>query len=576
MTKVLMVYPRTPSTYWSFDQALPFIGKRAALPPLGLMTVAAMLPPGYEVRLVDMNVAPLRRQDIEAADIVFLSAMIVQKDSFEEVVRLCNDCGVRVVAGGPYPTTSHERIKGVDAFVLGEAELTLGRMLQDLEAGHLQRVYRSDDRADLATTPPPRFDIIDLEAYDSMPLQYSRGCPYSCEFCDIIELFGRVQRTKTPQQFARELDAVYNAGFRGQVFIVDDNFVGNRARTRELMRTVVAWQTAHDFPFTLSTEASIDLARDEQLLSLMEQARFTMVFVGIETPDEETLRFTNKMQNVRASVLDSVRTIQSRGIEVTGGFIVGFDTDPGDIFERQIRFIQEAAIPVAMVGLLTALPGTQLDRRLASEGRLLAESTGNNTHDLNVNFVPRMPLPDLLRGYARVLAEVYRPRRYFARCRELMRRLPRSSVTVRGISWGEVRALLLSVLKQTFSSYGLSYLRFIGGTIALRARRFPDAVGHAVKGFHFFSITRRVLALQAFETLVADETRRLSARVAAAVGEGRARLARETRGAVLRVQARLTRLRRRLTADLRPRADRSFAAFAERCSLWLAELQPIR
>jgi radical SAM superfamily enzyme YgiQ (UPF0313 family) len=575
MTKVLMVYPRTPSTYWSFDQALPFIGKRAALPPLGLMTVAAMLPPGYEVRLVDMNVAPLLREDIEAADIVFLSAMIVQKDSFEEVVRLCNDCGVRVVAGGPYPTTSHERIEGVDAFVLGEAELTLGRLLQDLEAGRLQPVYRSDERADLASTPAPRFDIIDLEAYDSMPLQYSRGCPYSCEFCDIIELFGRVQRTKTPQQFARELDAVYDAGFRGQVFIVDDNFVGNRARTRELMRTVVAWQTVHDFPFTLSTEASIDLARDEQLLSLMEQARFTMVFVGIETPDEETLRYTKKMQNVRASVLESVRTIQGHGIEVTGGFIVGFDTDPEDIFERQIRFIQEAAIPVAMVGLLTALPGTQLDRRLASEGRLLAESSGNNTHDLNVNFVPRMPLPDLLRGYARVLAEVYRPRRYFARCRELMRRLPRSSVTVRGISWGEVRALLLSVLKQTFSSYGLSYLRFIGGTIALRARRFPDAVGHAVKGFHFFSITRRILALQAFETLVADETRTLSERVGAAVIEKRARLARETRGAVLRVRARLARLQRRLAADLRPRADRSFAAFAQRCSLWLNELQPI-
>ncbi len=572
-TRVLMVYPEFPDTYWSFSHALPFIGKRASLPPLGLLTVAGMLPDDYDVRLVDLNVAPLLPQDVEAADIVFVSAMIAQKSSFEDVVRLCNERDTPVVAGGPYPTTSHERIRGVDVFVLGEAELTLPRLLADLEAGRARRVYRDRGRADITRTPAPRFDLVDLSVYDSMPLQYSRGCPYDCEFCDIIELFGRVQRTKTPEQFARELDAVYDAGFRGHVFVVDDNFVGNRRKTKDLLRVVVEWQKAHGYPFTLSTEASIDLAQDQELLALMEAAAFTMVFVGIETPDEATLAFTGKSQNLKASVLDSIRAIQSRGIEVTGGFIVGFDTDPPDIFDRQIRLVQEAAIPTAMVGLLTALPGTRLYRRLAAEGRLLDDTTGNNTHDVKLSFVTRMPAETLLAGYKRVLAAIYDPVRYFERCAELMRRLPDTTKVVRRVTWSGVRALLLSILKQGFSRYGWAYVSFLAGVVAHRPRLFADAVAFAVKGYHFFTITRRILEAEELADLLAREKLSLGGRVAAVAASGRARLARELRRTIVRVLIRVRRRYRALSGDVQEQAARAYREFSLQCRLWLADLR---
>lgn len=574
--RALLVYPQFPDTYWSFSHALPFIGKRSVLPPLGLMTVAAMLPADWDVKLVDLNVEPLRREDLESCDLVLVSAMIAQKSSFEDVVRLCRECGKLVVAGGPYPTSSHGSIRGVDVLVLGEAELSLPRFLADLEAGRAEPVYRGDGRADLATTPVPRFDLVDLSAYDSMPLQYSRGCPYNCEFCDIVELFGHVQRTKAPEQFARELNAVLAAGFRGQVFIVDDNFVGNRRKTRDLLRTIVGWQEAHRYPFTLSTEASIDVAQDEEMLSLMEKAAFTMLFVGLETPDEATLAHTGKSQNLKASVLDSVRSIQGRGIEVTGGFVIGFDTDPPDIFDRQIRFVQEAAIPTAMVGLLTALPGTRLHRRLASEGRLLAHSSGNNTHDLSLNFVPRMAAETLIAGYKRVLTEVYRPASYFERCAELMRRMPARTRVVRGVTWINVRALLLSLAKQGFSRYGLSYLRFLAHAALRRPAQFPDAVGAAIKGYHFFAITRGIVEVEALTTLVAHYARSLGARVAVAVAGRRARLALGLRRSIIRALTRVRRRYRALSADMQAHVAQAYADFLRQCRLWLAQLRPVR
>jgi radical SAM superfamily enzyme YgiQ (UPF0313 family) len=572
-TRVLMVYPRFPDTYWSFSHALPFVGKRASLPPLGLLTVAGMLPPEYDVRLADLNVAPLAPEDVRAADVVFVSAMIAQKGSFDDVVRLCNDCDTPVVAGGPYPTTSHGRIRGVDVFVLGEAEPTLPTLLADLEAGRPKRVYGDPGRADMTRSPTPRFDLVDLGMYDSMPLQYSRGCPYECEFCDIIELFGRVQRTKSPPQFVGEMEALYQTGFRGPVFVVDDNFIGNRPKTRDLLRAVVDWQEARGFPFTLSTEASIDLARDEELLGLMEAAAFTMVFVGIETPDEATLAFTGKRQNLRASALDSIRAIQGRGIEVTGGFIVGFDTDPPDIFDRQIRFIQEAAIPAAMVGMLTALPGTRLHRRLASEGRLLEDSSGNNTHDLSLSFATRMPPETLIAGYKRVLAEVYEPARYFERCAELVRRLPATTRAVQHVTWTNVRALLLSILKQGFSPYGRAYLGFLAGVLARRPRQFPDAVSLAIRGYHFFAITGRILEAEALAALLARAARSLGARVARVAACGRSRLARSLRRSIVRVLMRARRRYRALGADVQLQAARAFREFSRQCRLWLDRLR---
>ena len=573
--RILLVYPEYPTTYWSFHYSLPFIGKRSSMPPLGLMTVAAMLPQDFELRLVDLNLGPLEVTDVEWADLVFLSAMIVQKRSFEEIVRLCNDVGTPVVAGGPYPISQHQEIRGVDTFVLDEAELTLSRFLADLEAGRPQRLYRADGHADITQTPPPRFDLIDMSAYDAMPLQYSRGCPYSCEFCDIIEMFGRVQRTKTPEQFLAEMDAVYGAGFRGHLFLVDDNFVGNRRKTKELLRRVVSWQAEHRFPFTFSTEASIDVAQDPELLRLMAEAAFGMVFVGIETPDQETLAFTGKSQNLKGSILESVRRIQDHGIEVTGGFILGFDTDPPDIFDRQIRFIQDAAIPIAMVGLLTALPQTQLGRRLEAEGRLISYSTGNNT-DLAVNFVPRMPLDRLISGYRQVLAELYRPRNYFRRAADLLRRMPPEARTIRRVDATNIRALLLSLVRQGFSSYGLTYLRFLAQSVLRHPRRFPDAVALAIKGYHFFVMTRHILAAEALADRLIREARALRSRVAAVVVAGPARAragpAAQTRRTVLRLRARLWRRYRGLSLEMRGYVEKAFADFAASCRLCLQDL----
>ncbi len=489
-----MLYPKFPATYWSFKYALDFIGKKASLPPLGLMTVAALLPKEYDVKLIDLNVAPVEEQDILNADFVFISAMIIQKESFSELVALCNALGTPVVAGGPYPISFHGDIEGVSHFVLDEAEVTLPEFLRDLENGSPKKVYTANGvKPDLKTVPPPRFDIIDVQAYNNMSLQYSRGCPFNCEFCDIIEMFGRVSRTKTPDQFARELDAVYEAGFRGSIFIVDDNFIGNKKEVKALLRRIILWQEQHGFPFTFFTEASINLAQDDELLELMVGSGFTMVFIGIETPDEATLAFTQKNQNLKGSIFESIAKIQGYGIEVTGGFIVGFDTDKEDIFDRQISFIQKAGIPVAMVGMLTAVPKTQLYRRLERENRLLADSSGNNTHDFKVNFLSKMPVDKLVEGYKRMIAEVFSPKLYFNRCITLLKRKPIVSRPQQKITKAEIKAFFLSLRKQTFSRYGFYYLYFLLRTLFQRPGSIAEAITFAIKGYHLFTITRQIL-----------------------------------------------------------------------------------
>lgn len=574
--RVLMVYPSIPSTYWSFDHALPFIGKRSAIPPLGLMTVAALLPPGYEARIVDLNVSRLTTADIQAADLVFVSAMLVQSASFTEVVKRCNRLGKPVVAGGPYPISSHEQIQGVDHFVLDEAELTLPAFLADYEAGSPRRVYRSSEKADISRTPPPRFDLIDVSAYDSMPLQYSRGCPYECEFCDIIEMFGRTQRTKEPEQFLAELQTVYDTGFRGSLFIVDDNFVGNRRKTKALLTHIVAWQRERGFPFYLSTEASIDMADDDELLDLMVDAGFTMAFVGIETPDVQTLSYTHKRQNTKTDLMASVRKIQARGIEVTAGFIVGFDTDDAGIFDRQIAFIQEAGIPVAMVGLLMALPNTALHRRLAREGRLVGGSTGNNTHSLSLNFTPRLPENVLVEGYKRVLSELYSPRRYFERCTALVDRLPNRNQHQGPLGWREVRALGLSLGRQAFSPYGARYLRFLLHALRAKSRLFPLAVALSVKGHHFFTITGEIPRAEAFSQMLDRIERAVRARVRRVVVRGKTATAAATEA---RIGALLVRLGRRygeFGEGMQRYMEQAFRRFVGRCETWRALLRRVQ
>ncbi|HEX8685856.1 MAG TPA: radical SAM protein, partial [Pyrinomonadaceae bacterium] len=387
--KVLLVYPEFPETYWSFRHALKFEGKRSPFPPLGLLTVSAMLPDAWERRLVDMNVRALKDSDIEWADIVLTSAMIVQKESLEQVVARCRARGRRVVVGGPYVSTSAEQLPEADHIFVGEAEALLPEFVKDLERGEPKRVYQAAERPALTSTPVPHFRLADLERYSAMSIQYSRGCPFSCEFCDIIEIYGRVPRTKTNEQVLAELDALHATGWRGLVFVVDDNFIGNKKNVRKLLPDLVDWNERRGRPFSFITEASVNLAEDDALLEAMRRANFRRVFLGIETPVEESLKEAQKGQNTRRNLLDSVRKIQSYGLEVMAGFIVGFDSDPEDIFDRQIAFIRESAIPLAMVGLLTALPDTQLWRRLKSEGRLLAESAGNNT-SIDLNFVPKM------------------------------------------------------------------------------------------------------------------------------------------------------------------------------------------
>ncbi len=498
--KALLVYPEMPPTYWSMRYALPFIGCKASLPPLGLLTVAAMLPKDWDLKLIDLNVESLSRKDIEAADLVLTSAMLVQRVSFEKIVALCQEADRPLVAGGPYPTSCHEQIEGVDYFVLGEAEVNLPPFLEDFQNGHPKSCYRDPTRPDLTRTPPPRFDLLDRKRYAGAALQYSRGCPHRCEFCDIVELFGHKPRTKTPAQVLAEMELLYKGGWRGSLFVVDDNFIGNRLQVRRLLPEVARWQAERNFPFTLYTEASLDLAADEALMDDMVRAGFNMVFVGIETPDQATLEAVGKNLNSRADLLASVRAIQAKGLEVAAGFIVGFDEDQNDIFDRQIRFIGQAAIPTAMVGLLTALPGTRLHTRLAAEGRLLFTSVGgNNTHDLDLNFLPRMDAGVLRAGYKRVLAEVYRPRHYFARCLELIRRMKRHKASVRRIRLVEVRAFFHSLVRQTFSRYTFAYWSYLLRGLALRPRMLAELVTMAVKGHHFFTITRSLLELEKFK-----------------------------------------------------------------------------
>lgn len=580
--RVLLVSPRIPTTYWSYKYALPFVKKKALLPPLGLLTVAALLPEDYELRLIDMNLADLRREEVEWADMVFLSAMLVQQQSFDEAVALCRECGTPVVAGGPYPISSFEKIEGVDHFVLDEAELTLPVFLRDLEQGQAKHIYRDERKPDLSLTPLPRFDLVDVTLYESMPLQFSRGCPFDCEFCDIIEMFGRKTRTKSPEQFLREVDHVYNTGFRGSLFIVDDNFVGNKNKVKELLRPLAGWQRNHRYPFSVSTEASITLAHDEELLDLMVSAGFTMVFIGIETPDAKTLVMTHKTQNLREDVLSSVVRIQEKGIEVSGGFIVGFDGEAEDIFERQKTFIQKAGIPTAMVGLLIALPNTRLYRRLEREGRILAETRGNNTHDFELNFIPQMPRQTLLRGYKWLLAQVFSPHNYFQRSLTLIRRFAegkrdqsggsghalRESIP-RPIRSRDILALLRSLFRQSFSFYGYHYLRYLIQVLRVDISLFARAVTLAVRGHHHIRITREILKADAFTSMI-HETLAALRREVEAVTSARSKVRREELEARIHVVLRpVRRAYRGLSRGVQTIVGEAFYDFERRCQLLL-------
>jgi radical SAM superfamily enzyme YgiQ (UPF0313 family) len=493
-TKVLLVYPEFPDTYWSFRNALGLWNKRSAFPPLGLMTVAAMLPPAWEQRLVDVNVRPLRRADIAWADLVFVSAMIVQQTSLRQIIRRCRAAGKRVVVGGPFVSTSVRDLEADHLFV-GEAETTLPEFIRDLENGRPRRVYQADEKPALTATPVPRFRLAGFRDYLAMPVQYSRGCPFRCEFCDIIEIYGRVPRTKTNEQMIAELDELHDAGWRGLVFIVDDNFIGNKRNVKGLLPHLAEWSERHGRPFSFLTEASLNLADDDELLGLMKRAGFRRVFLGIETPVEQSLKEAQKGQNTRRDMLEGVRKIQSFGMEVMAGFIVGFDSDPADIFERQIDFIRASAIPQAMVGVLSALPDTQLSRRLEREGRMLADASGNNC-DGSLNFVPRMDAARLVEGYQHILRTIYSPAEFYQRALDSLGRVPQEAPEPTGDHWFKV----LVNLGRTLCTLGIRdqergpFWRFLGRTLLRHPHKLPDAVILACLGYHFRKITEELLA----------------------------------------------------------------------------------
>jgi len=488
---VILVYPEFPDTFWSFKHALKFIRKKASFPPLGLLTVASMLPPEWARRLVDLNVSRLTEKDLSWADYAFVSAMTVQRESAREVIARCKEAGLRVVAGGPLFTIEHEEFAGVDHFVLNEAELTLPAFLQDLEQGHAKRLYTTSDFADIQETPVPQWELADLDCYASMGIQYSRGCPYNCDFCNVTALFGRRPRTKRAQQITAELDSLYDLGWRGGVFFVDDNLIGNRRRLKtELLPALIEWRNGRA-GFSFSTEVSINLADDERLMQMMVEAGFATVFIGIETPEEDSLAECSKKQNMNRDLVEDVKRIQRAGLQVQGGFIVGFDSDTPTTFQRMVDFIQNSGIVTAMVGLLQAPPGTRLYERLKQAGRLRERMSGDNV-DGTTNIIPVMNLDTLRRGYKALLQRIYSPEAYYQRIKTFLReyKLPKFKPPP------DLRHFFEYVLAFIRSVYRLGiigkerfhYWRVFLWTLVRRPRALPLAMTLVVYGHHFRKI----------------------------------------------------------------------------------------
>ena len=489
--KILLVYPRTPDTFWSFKHVMRFVSKKAAFPPLGLLTVAAMLPSRWQLKLVDLNVERLQDDTLRWADYVMISAMLIQRESVEEVVARCQALGKPMIGGGPLFTTGHVGFPQIQHFVLGEAEDMLPQLVEDLERGTLRPVYQAQDRPDISKVPAPRWDLIRFRHYVTMAVQFSRGCPYDCEFCDIIVMNGRVPRTKSPEQLIEELETLRQRGWKDMVFVVDDNFIGDKKRTKSLLREIIRWRTRTQAAMGFLTEASVNLADDPELCDLMVRAGFRKVFVGIETPSVESLQECHKLQNEGRDLIEAVQVLQRAGLEVMGGFIVGFDHDKSDIFKRQFEFIQQSGVVTAMVGLLTALPQTRLYQRLMKEGRIEAESTGNNT-DAALNFRPKLNREFLQSGYRELMKKLYEPSVYYQRIRIFLEHHRPSRARWR-LSRGDVQAFLKSFWLLGVRHRGRrAYWWFVSSTLVRRPAQFRHAVELAIIGFHFRRVANRL------------------------------------------------------------------------------------
>jgi len=482
--RVLLVSAATPDTFWSYKHVLPFISKKACFPPLGLLTVAAMLPRQWDLKLVDLNVASVSDAQLEWADYVFVSAMLAQVASAREVIARCSRLGKTVVAGGPLFTTGHAAFPEVKHFVLGEAEDMMPELVADMISGDLKTLYRRVQRPDIRLTPVPRWDLIKFRHYALMAIQFSRGCPFNCEFCDIIVMNGRVPRLKSNEQMIRELDSLVDEGWTDPIFIVDDNFIGHRAGVKAFLRELIAWKQRRGIRLQFTTEASLNLADDQELLDLMVRAGFKKVFVGIETPQMDGLLECAKVQNAKRDMLSAVKTIQKSGLEVMGGFIVGFDSDKPNIFERQIKFIQEAGVVTAMVGLLQALPGTRLFSRLKQEGRILHDASGNNV-EVSLNFIPKLDREVLIEGYRSLVKRLYTPHLYYRRILTFLREYRPQGQRIH-LSWCDIKAFLKSLWVMGVLTRGRrEYWKFFTKSLLFHRRAFPEAMTLAIIGHHF-------------------------------------------------------------------------------------------
>jgi len=485
--KTLLIYPEYPATFWSFKYALKFIRKKAALPPLGLLTIGAMLPGEWPTKLVDLNVTGLDDRDLAWADWAFISGMTLQRESAREIVARCREANLKIIAGGPLFTSEYDQFEGVDHFVLNEAELTLPLFLADMEKGRARRVYQTSEFCDVLQTPAPRWDLIDLKHYAVMGVQFSRGCPFNCDFCNVTALFGHRSRIKTADQIIAELDGLYDQGWRGQVFFVDDNFIGNKVYLKaHLLPAIIEWQKGRK-RIAFNTEASINLADDPALMAMMVEAGFDTVFIGIETPDEDSLAECNKQQNKNRDLIESVKLMHRAGLQVQGGFIVGFDSDTPSIFQRQIDFIQKSGIVTAMVGLLNAPPGTKLYERMKEEGRLTDYASGDNV-DGTTNIVPRMGLDVLREGYENLMRHIYSPEHYYRRAITFLREYERPKVRTPLDLQNLLAVLRSGVRLGIIGQERFQYWKFLLWTLFRRPRMLPMTITIAIYGHHFRKI----------------------------------------------------------------------------------------
>ncbi|MBI4509874.1 MAG: B12-binding domain-containing radical SAM protein [Deltaproteobacteria bacterium] len=487
--KALLVHPEFPTTFWGFQHSLPLVQKRASLPPLGLITMAAHLPREIELRLVDMNAEELTAQDLSWADVVLVGGMRIQAPSMHDVLAQAQSMGKRTVVGGPAATTSPQEFTDADVVFQGEVEGRedeLACAVQDLPRVSRMMPRRKGDLPSLSTTVVPRFDLLNLRHYVSMSIQYSRGCPFQCEFCDVIELFGRVPRVKSAGQVLRELTALHDLGYRGSVFFVDDNFVGNMREVRKFLPLLKDWQEKRGFPLEFYTEASVNLARDLDLAKNMVDAGFSAVFLGIETPSASALEEVGKRQNLRVDLEEAVLSLTRVGLEVMGGFVVGFDSDGPQAFDAQRNFLVNSPIPLAMIGILTALPGTALWRRLEREGRLRATSSGDQFD--RPNFEPKMDEEALLRGYAGLLASLYSPDAYYRRCEAFLRHAPvpaKRQVRPGGLAIAWRTAITLGIR----GSRRRRFWSFLARALRASPGHFAWAIVHAIQGEHLIRYT---------------------------------------------------------------------------------------